>query len=478
MAAPTTNQNSQNLASIKIVYPRYVRQVLPAINLGEIMPIFVRRAPQQGTNAGLINIKGMVVNAELPEGVEQGERLFAKVTQAGDKVVFKLVDPPQLSRSQTTTAPKTLEAKIQNMLQQSVSSAMRTPATFALSPANAPLEANVLDALKELAKAPSSIPSLTDLVDPKTTFAQLLASAGGDLIVDLKETAKELQKLAQQYSQTPAQRIAANIRPELELLLEQLNSNENPQFLKELSNQLGKMVDILSSEAKDSKKLSRKERAVFREIATQLRQAGTEPAQIKEALTQVLNTLEQHGLSASNDKTSFNLKLSGELQNLANRFDQIAQTQETMTQLNPLMQTLGEPALVLFPFLFQGLVSHSEISIEPRGNRGQVDPDQENEEQEGGEESEPYQRIQVSVPLPSMGTVDVDIAHRSKEILVRLGVEKPEISKFLMEHLEHLGAILREQGFEYAELTTQVGRKKERLPQWSFGLNTSESIIA
>ena len=72
----------------------------------------------------------------------------------------------------------------------------------------------------------------------------------------------------------------------------------------------------------------------------------------------------------------------------------------------------------------------------------------------------------------------MDIAHRSKEILVRLGVENPEISNFLLEHLEHLGAILREQGFEYAELTTQVGRKKERLPQWSFGLNTSESIIA
>ena len=117
----------------------------------------------------------------------------------------------------------------------------------------------------------------------------------------------------------------------------------------------------------------------------------------------MLNTLEQHGLTASNDKTSFNLKLSGELQNLANRFDQIAQTQETMTQLNPLMQTLGEPALVLFPFLFQGLVSHSEISIEPRGGKDQVDPDQENEEQEGGDGAEPYQRIQVSVPAAEHG---------------------------------------------------------------------------
>ena len=194
MAAPTTNQNSQNLASIKIVYPRYVRQVLPAINLGEIMPIFVRRAPQQGSTAGLINIKGMVVNAELPRGLNRESVSMLRLPRLVIRLFLSWLTLLSSTELKQLTHLKRLRARFKACCNNLSSSAMRTPSPFSLSPAEAPLEANVLEALKELAKAPSSIPSMADLVDPKTAFAQLLASAGGDLIVDLKETAKELQK--------------------------------------------------------------------------------------------------------------------------------------------------------------------------------------------------------------------------------------------------------------------------------------------
>ena len=178
-------------------------------------------------------------------------------------------------------------------------------------------------------------------------------------------------------------------------------------------------------------------------------------------------------LQAVDDEQKLDPKSLADLSQIANRFEQMAASQETLAKMNPVMQALGEPALILFPFLMQGLVSHSEVTIETKKRV-------EDEEDGGGKggNREPFQRIQVAVPLPNLGTIDVDIAHRTEEIWVRFTVSDPEIGKFLLEKLEALSPVLRDYGFKKAELVAHVGQKQENLPAWSFGLHSSTSLFA
>ena len=67
--------------------------------------------------------------------------------------------------------------------------------------------------------------------------------------------------------------------------------------------------------------------------------------------------------------------------------------------------------------------------------------------------------IHAVVTYPNMTLVDVDIAHRSKEILVRFSVEDQEVGNFILEQLENLASLLREQGFEKAELVANVNKE-------------------
>ncbi len=165
----------------------------------------------------------------------------------------------------------------------------------------------------------------------------------------------------------------------------------------------------------------------------------------------------------------------------------MAGNQEMLNQLNPLMQALGEPALILFPSLFQGLLAHSELLVQPRDGgqqrnrgkkKGSKDGSDADSDSDDGPDTSGYQRVQMCVPLPTLGLVGVDVAHRESEILVRLTVPDEDVARFLLDQLEYLATVLKDIGFEKAELVANVGLPKEDSPAWCSELHSGTQFVA
>jgi len=223
-----------------------------------------------------------------------------------------------------------------------------------------------------------------------------------------------------------------------------------------------RLPQVLATLERQLQNSSPKQQQILQNLSDDLRRAMSDPADLQQQLEQFSKKLEDHGTKNSKD-------FSGKLQQTAIRLEQMASTQETLSQLNPVMQALGEPAMILFPFLVSGLMKHSQVTIDPNSKR---------DRSKKGRDGEPYQRIQVTVPLPKLGPVAVDIAHRDKEILASFHVRDAEVKAFLQEQLELLASQLRQHGFEHAELVARVGSTDSSTPAWASAAETRTSFLA
>jgi hypothetical protein len=146
------------------------------------------------------------------------------------------------------------------------------------------------------------------------------------------------------------------------------------------------------------------------------------------------------------------------------------------------MQAIGEPALILFPFLFQGLVAQGEISLapkqqaNPRQPKDQVEDEQEESDKQGDHHS--FQRIELTVPLPNIGPLDIMIAHRPGEILVRFTSETSLTKEFLIDNFPELEERLRDCGFTQTDLSVQTGITQNTSPTWCLALSKGTSFRA
>lgn len=139
--------------------------------------------------------------------------------------------------------------------------------------------------------------------------------------------------------------------------------------------------------------------------------------------------------------------------------DSMLSAQETLQRLTPVMQALGEPALLLFPCIVQGFLTHAEIRFSrPPAGEGDV----RKEASTPGANRDQFERINLVLPLPTIGEISVDIAHRKGEILMNLGFESSVVGEFVREQLPLLGRALQRRGFQkidinIAEFTRRPG---------------------
>ncbi len=169
-----------------------------------------------------------------------------------------------------------------------------------------------------------------------------------------------------------------------------------------------------------------------------------------------------------------------ELATLANRLEQLAQAQETLSQLAPIMHALGEPAFILFPMLFRGFLLNTEIRVDPDQKKRQQGGNKESEE-EGkgtGEGTQAFQRFHISVPLPSMGAIEVDVAYSEEHLIARFIVEQEDVSEFLDTQLELLRAELGSSNFKELDFSVEVAGIKEPDVELQFSLADKKLGIA
>ncbi len=451
--------------------------MLPTLAVGDIARVVVRQGQQDGL--GLILLKGQLIKASLPPTVKPGDTLVAQVTDTTDQILLKILNVLEEGSTgetgHTTAGGKTPTAVASERLAEQLklasyspgSSGLRPPAPFSLPISVAELESQLQLSKTQLAELSKALGSASDLTDANQAFDKLLAATDGATSAALRSVAKLINAFVERNTPPPADRLIQLIRGELDNLYRSADDNFSA------SKSLDLLTSLIEKETKEAKKGPEKE--ALRQTLQELTRSDSAP--VKTKIETALAKLE-HSSTLEQLAAKVAPRMLDELKQIAVRLDQMAATQELLNQLNPVMQALGEPALILLPFLFQGLFSHTEVTIDSHLPDKKKDDGTDTDGKKGKKSSETYHRIQVNVPLPSIGPVGVDIAYKQKEIMVRMTVENQDVGSFLLEQLEHLAVILKEQGFEKAELVAHVGVKRENLPSWTLGLHAATSLFA
>lgn len=467
MVTQIINNDPTAVKAIRVERSLGLTEALPVLKVGEVLRFTVRQ--NQGNGQGLIFLNGQLIQAALPPALAAGSRILAKLAEVDSQVVFRILDQQHPLAPLPGGPAAALAQQLESIIRQAGPAGLQPPRAF---PFGENLR-NLIQLSPELTALFSSL-STAQLTDAETLISRLALAGQGELAPALREAAKAVRRMLDTIADPATQRFLSALNAELEKLLTNQNSEQS------VKNQLGHLIAVLTRELKEGK-ADERPRGLLESVLKDLRNARSSPEELKQFLENATHRIEMSGVALRGDPSDGDGMLAARLQQTATSLEQMAATQETLRQLNPLMQSLGEPALILFPFLFQGLISHTEVTIDPKGGRKQggkhgKDDDGGEDRSEGSRES--YQRIQVSVPLPSLGQIDVDIAHRDKEILVRLTTPDSAKAEFLLEQLEHLAALLREQGFERAELVANVGTHRDISPSWVVGLHASTSIFA
>lgn len=464
------------------------KAITPTVAVGEVIKLVVRQEGQPN-GQGTVGFRGQAIKATLPPNLKSGDEILAKVGRGPqDSIVLKILDlqrGDQTSQSQgVPSGTATVAAKLADELRSLVD----TPEGFLNFKAQAPpTEGQTAPAgqpalpSKELAQSLKTLAEGTDLKNPQTALSQLIAATTGDVAESLRDAATAIRQLADQSS-PPGEKFATSLRTGLNELLQTLKSPFKDGG-GDPAARLTNIVKTIREELKSNNDLPPHTRAMLENVERELSSPGAKKESIESKVENALKTIErQFTTDRGTTRVDRDNSNPAELTRLAQRLDQLASTQETLQQLNPLMHALGEPALVLLPFLSQGLLNHSEVTIDPNARRknkggGQGKGDGEGDGEDRGD-STPYQRVQVSVPMPSLGVIDVDIAHRRDELLVRITVENDEAEKFISGQIEDLNATLRTLGFKRSEIVAAVGEHSDSMPVWCEALSSRMSVRA
>ena len=438
----------------------------PTINVGDIIKLVVRQ--NQGNGQGLLYSSGQLIPAQLPEFLLAGDRLTAKVLLDGEQLIFKILELNRGTHAETTAGYKNVELQVKNFVLQTLNPFLEKGADNALNFKNLLSAENIPPELKQFI-ATELAPLLTTLnenVSSSQVLEKFLAfSNNPSTNQSLKSVAQELKKLLLDYTPSVTQRTIDTMRGDIIKLLEQNIPEE--QLTKSLTHLVESAKKELNGQSPTKTTDITTRARLFEAFAAvdQSSSAQTHPAQ---QLLSILNSL-------AGQNKAIDPKVLTDLTQLATRLENLAVAQETLAQLNPVMQALGDPALILFPFIFHGIFNYAQVSLPP--DEQVKKKNQQEDSNEGSKNGDKYNRVQISVPLPHLGIVDIDLAHKEDEILLRFTVADQEIADFILEQSEKFVLVLKEKGYQQAELVTQI---RPETPKTTVGLNisTKTSFVA
>ena len=428
----------------------------------------------------MISLRGQLIQASLPPDLVEGARKMVELIKAENGVIFKIISGENAASTPTQQSISSIKARLNELFPKSQ---MMTLADLAPAPLGKDLK-EILPALLQTTQFLDGIQTPEQLSQAETALQQILQSSTGEVPKVMLNAAHALGTEANKISRHA---FGALIRD----FISQLESfSRGPSIIvKDVLNQLESMIEKLKDHplVKDNDLDMAKKTAmkVISNLSSSLdgtkisSDTKSQYASIGNALGELRNLLGAFDPTRAEVQTDN--RLATRAQEMSQKLARMAFTLESINTLNPLMQAMGEPALVLFPFLFQGMLAHTEVAIQPDRNEDRNE-DRNKEDEDGGKSDKgksKFQRIQAHVPLPNLGPVDVEIAFRDREILARFTTSGEEEHDFLLSQLEHLVSLLREQGYEKAEIHCNVGKQSEgHYTHWLQLLNDKPSLTA
>ena len=460
--APSSGQQS-----LQIEAKNLTNLPAPALNVGDIVTLSVRQNPENGV--GSVALRGLLINAQLPKDLGPGDKIQAQIVQQGAQVIFKLIEKietPSTSNVQLDTV-KQVEQQFREIfnsvsgpqlkLLQSGDLSSSLKGTGFLRGSMERLIANLLQ----------NLPAEEKLFTPQEILRELQKASSGEQVKVLRDLANSIRQFTSTQKKDPELIQLESLEAELSALL--LDAAENNLNTAE---QIRRLISPSDTPKTGPKASAKQVESVKPFLQALERIITTVPEEQRPSAVSVLMNLRAQISEAAARSGALDGKTGEQLMRLAGQIDKLADAEEALNRLNPILQAIGEPAMVLFPFLFQGLLSHTEVSIRS-GKEGMLDEEEGHNKKEQGMAN----RVKVSAPLPHLGEIGVDVFLRDQQVWVKLSSPSKEVSKFIQSRLPELSKDLKAIGFEQPELMTIVG-DNEAMPEWALNLSALGSVIA
>ncbi len=137
--------------------------------------------------------------------------------------------------------------------------------------------------------------------------------------------------------------------------------------------------------------------------------------------------------------------------------------QEILHKLTPLLNCMGEPALLLVPCLLEGLLTRWELAIDP--------------DESSTSETLPFHHLRLFLPFPHLGPLQAEIAYRGTELYLKLIVKEERAAQSISAEIIFLEKNLKEIGFHSPHISLTTGEPAMVAPQWYRDM-TREEVVA
>ncbi|MBX7137188.1 MAG: flagellar hook-length control protein FliK [Oligoflexia bacterium] len=379
----------------------------------------------------------------------------------------QLIDESFILSDHTFVSPQKLESAIKHAALP-VPERLRDIIRFELKSAEQTVQqqprVRFLRALEEYIGAAIDSPDADTAALPKSMSAS--SSKQSTETRALQPSVKDLQI----YTEASLMALETSDARALKVLSAALRTPESPEhpiliLIKTLSAFLPE--EQLSAKAGDDKTFAELVRAVVVELK-QLHDLHTPEKDPKEALTKAKQLVENLRKQYAGSETEIESKT--EAHAILRNMEQLHGAKEALAQLNPLMQSIGQPQYHLIPSIHQGCfgaweVLASKIRIEDEEEKKRRD------KQHGADQ------VSVRLPLPAMGQVQLDLRNHGGELYINIGLGDGDAAAFVSERLPQLQKKLEEGGFIAKHLGAKTVDSEPLLPQWYREL-VKNSVIA
>jgi len=463
---------------------------------GNMLDVTVRRNPEG--QSGLY-YRGQFIEATLPQNLKDGGRILVMVQSADDNtILLKIVSGNSTPKSPLSTidnirqlintlfskdslknlqlsskpltdifqhmASSSLHAKSSETLQHMMSRHMAStenlgnPNDFKklLLDMN---QARVLNTTMEAKEALLKLAAVSEASFLKTSSINLLTS----IETQLKSIVDSKAELSFDFKSS-AGLLKGNLAA-LRYSFESIGASQHNPLLS-LLNGLSSL-DLTQTQGQQGIEKTLNDFIRFlRQELQHLRESSADSTRIRETLSNALTILRtQFSAHLAQSGQSMNKNQLGLIQAIEN----IARGQEALNLLNPLMQSLGEPALILIPSFISNMLSRWEMSVLPK----QKDSNSQSEKKEEDE----YERVNLFLNFPALGEVQVGLAHKPDEILLNLTFSDEKLTSFVEERIPEIQKLFKSLGYEESKITSKTGEPHSVSPGWYKELARS-SVIA
>lgn len=457
------------------------------INVGDTINFVMRGRSPDGL--GLLYMFGQLVKASVPDHINTGDKVQAKIEKQGDKVLFKIlginsklpdqnIPTEQILQKLSISLPEKIERQVSSLLLKLApylpDQSLQTHAPIKdlttninnIASSNNKELLQILTDLKKLFSTDSALTNSAQLIN------QLKQNITPETLLKSHDLLGKIQKFIESQTGQPELRFFGKILDELKNISKSLGDKPSSEALTKAFNDIEKLVKVLTHEAETESlgKTTKKNFQYFdsvKIIRSELNQILSDKSQLTEAnLNKIENLLSKLQPEAKTFQSNQAISTDSlrDLYNLASAMEQFNTVAALMSQLEPIMGMMQAPELILFPFIFQGFMSFAEVAIDPnahkKNNQGKQQGNKEDTEEdpkEGIKKSKnPMYRYTTSLQLPNLGFVSVSSLHEDKKIDIKINVEDQEKSKFIMSKMEDLKTELASSGVSIRDFYTEA----------------------